>query len=31
LPAAVRMAEKAAGNPPAICSVMSLIRLRAII
>jgi hypothetical protein len=34
LPAAVRMAEKAAGHPPAICSVMSvirLIRLRAII
>jgi hypothetical protein len=31
LPAAVRMAQKAAGNPPAICSVMSMIRLRAII
>ena len=29
--AAVNMAEKAAGSPPAICSVMSVIRLRAII
>jgi hypothetical protein len=31
LPAAVRMAEQAAGHPPATCSVMSVTRLRAII
>ena len=30
LPAAVRMAEKAADNPPATCLVTSVIRLRAI-